>query len=64
MIKEVAERVKHLGLGNPQCFGDFQNTLAFLMKHDDMPHSNSQAVDNWFAAADTFEPYNMRVLSF
>jgi hypothetical protein len=62
MVAEVTERAKNLGLGQSQGLGDSGNRLAALMKRGHVPDRYAQAVDHWLAAADAFDPDNVRML--
>src|SRR4029079_12680884 len=40
MVRVIAQRVKHLPLGQAQCFSNAKQTLALLMKRYNVPHRN------------------------
>lgn len=63
VVEEVAQRVEDLGLGDAQRLGDLQGRLAEPVQRDDMADRHPQPVDHGFAAADAFQPNDVRVLS-
>jgi hypothetical protein len=55
VVKEIAQRMEHLGLGDPQGLGDVENGIALTVERDYVPDRDTKAVDDWFAAADAFQ---------
>jgi hypothetical protein len=64
MIEEVAQGVEDLSLGQAQGLGDLQDRFATPMKRDDVTDGYLQAVDHGLAAADAFQPDDVRMPSF
>ena len=62
MIEEVAQGVEDLCLGDAQGLGDLQDRLAATVQRDDVTNRDPQAVDDRLAAADTFQPDDVRML--
>jgi hypothetical protein len=62
MVEEVAERVEDLGLGDAQRLGDLQDGFAAPVQRDHVADGHPQPVDYGFAAADAFQPDDVRML--
>lgn len=62
MVREVAEGMKNLRLGDAESLGDVGNGFATQVKSGDMAHRDAQVVYNRFAAANAFNANNVRML--
>jgi hypothetical protein len=61
MIEEVAQGVEDLSLGEAQGLGDLQDRFALSVERNDVTDANPQAVDDGLAAADAFQPDDVRM---
>jgi serine/threonine protein kinase/tetratricopeptide (TPR) repeat protein len=59
---DKAETVEDLGLGDSQRLGDLQNGFAPPVQRDHVADGHPQPIDHGFAAADAFEPDDVRML--
>jgi hypothetical protein len=61
MVEEITQRVEDLGLGNAQGLGDVEDRFALLMERDHVPDGHAQSINHRLAAADAFQPDDVRV---
>jgi hypothetical protein len=61
MVEEVAEGVEDLGFGDAQRFGDIQYRFTLSVQCDHVADGHPQTVNHRLAAADAFEPDDMRI---
>src|SRR5437764_1125524 len=64
MIKEVAQRVDHLGVREVEGPGYLGNRFTPKIKRGYVPHRNSQPVDDWFATANSLQADDVGVFGF